>query len=286
MKIEDFSKETTRLATAILEAAGYLWQKSLTDQIPEVSTKADHTMVLNLDIELEKLILEKLHGSLPIASEEDEKSHVLIGSSETYYVIDPIDGTTSCKRFLKSVGGQIGFGPLGGFVRNGHLASAAFFNLPARSLFVAERGKGTFVYKFTNHSELHDIYAKQGRKLEIQQDIPMRQSGVLFYAGVDGELQLIEKLKKENRIENVYRFGGFANDCSRLALGYEQIQIQYAVRAWDLPGALLAELAGMAVVVDPNGTQTALKEWKVLSNNPIVTATPAVMKELLSVIAQ
>ena len=84
-------------------------------------------------------------------------------------------------------------------------------------------------------------------------------------------------------IENIYRFGGFANDCSRIAHGFEQIQVQFSVKAWDLTAALIAELAGATVIVDPKKSRTPLSEWKVTHTNPVVTAHPDCISKMMEV---
>lgn len=280
-----FSPETRTLAHAVKTAGLYLWGETEKNIQLSVSVKADFSIVLNLDLESERSMMESLKGTLPIVSEEDDVSHALIGSKEEYYLIDPVDGTTSCKRFLTMVGGHVGFGPLGGFVKGGKLWAASFFNIPQRSLFISERGVGSYQFLFTSKDDAAlPVASLRGQKLQIKDDLKMQESAVLFYAGIGGELKVIEGLKRKNLIENIYRFGGFANDCTRLALGTEQLQVQFAVKAWDLPAALITELAGLSVLVDPAKSKISLKEWYVASANPLIAAPPSLLPILSNVV--
>ena len=241
--------------------------------------KADYSLVTELDLELHRFLLSELSSVLPCVSEEDEATHSLIGSAEPYFVVDPLDGTSSCKRFMNVQGGQVGFGPLVGLVENKKLVASTFFNLPVRTLFSAIRGKGVWaVSSETPASPLPAL--AQRRMLSIQEKIPLVESGVLFYPGKSGETEIIDYLRSNNLVENIYRFGGFANDCSRLALGYEQVQIQFSVKAWDFAAALIPLEAGLVVQVDPRNGGVALDDWEVAHSNPVMIAPPGLVAEL------
>lgn len=273
------------LAEAVKSAGTYLWGEANKNAEISSQVKSDNSLVLNLDLESEKVLKDKLGKELPLVSEEEVASHLHIGKAQDYYLIDPVDGTTSCKRFFRTCGGQIGFGPLGGYVREGKLHGAAFFNVPQRALFVAERGIGSYCIEFADREiAKKPLDMAHSKRLFVEDTIPLIESAVLFFAGTNGELQVVEKLKKQNLIENLYRFGGFANDCSRLARGIEQVQVQFSVRAWDLPGALLSELAGYSVIIDPKKSRTPLASWQVAEANPMVAALPSSIQKLLSLI--
>jgi hypothetical protein len=91
---------------------------------------------------------------------------------------------------------------------------------------------------------------------------------------------------KNKIVETAYRFGGFANDCQRLACGFEQLQIQYTVKAWDFSATLFESEAGLDVWCDPLGKGVSYADWKVRLLNPIIAAAPAVMPEVKRWLAQ
>jgi fructose-1,6-bisphosphatase/inositol monophosphatase family enzyme len=110
----------------------------------------------------------------------------------------------------------------------------------------------------------------------------LTQAGVLFLLGHHGESRIMQHLKELNAVENMYRFGGFANDCARLAQGFEQISIQFSVKPWDLPGVLLPLEAGLEVWMDPMNRRVPLAEWRIQSNNPMYIVHPGVRDEFFS----
>ncbi len=264
------SRVAEQICAAVLDAGAYLDQASRSGEKLQVEVKPDKTLVMNLDLDSQRIILNRLSGTYPIVAEEDPASHGLISSSASYFLVDPLDGTTSCKRFLGQTGGHVGFGPLVGFVHEGQLAVAAFYSVPHRQLFTAVQGQGAFVTVFGDGWEV--IQPK--RKLRVQPCSDIGQAGMLFFISRYGEAAVVEFLRQENAVENIYRFGGFASDCARLALGYEQIQLQFAVRPWDFSAVLLSAEAGCEVFCDPLVRRTPLKQWSIESNNPIVTFAP------------
>ena len=119
------------IEAGVLDAARYLDNASSSGAELKVEVKADKTLVMNLDLESQRLILNRLASAgYPIVAEEDSTSHNLISTEPSYLLVDPLDGTTSCKRFLGQFGGQVGFGPLAGFVYEGELAIAYFYSVP------------------------------------------------------------------------------------------------------------------------------------------------------------
>ena len=110
---------------------------------------------------------------------------------------------------------------------------------------------------------------------------PLRESAVLYYPGKLGEMDLVKTLRERDIVENVYRFGGFANDCTRLARGFEQLHVQLSLKAWDLPAALIAIEAGHAAIMDPNGKRIPFADWEVADVNPLLLAHAKVIDEVV-----
>ena len=278
-----FDKRTEQSIDAAL--AGALQLLKMIDEKEPISheVKADNTLVLNVDLALQKVILKSLAGE-SIVSEEMPETHALIGTDASYFLIDPIDGTTSCKRFFAETGTQVGFGPIVGFVREGRLLGVAFYNAPMRKLFVAEQDKGCWAKEI---AFAEGKLVNEGIYERLSPEFPdsLAECGVLFFVGLNGELEAIEKLKRANAAENFHRFGGFANDCSRLAKGFEQVQIQYSAKAWDLPAVLLASEAGLAVHVGRGKVQGEISKWQVASNNPVCIAPPKLLMQALEIIS-
>jgi fructose-1,6-bisphosphatase/inositol monophosphatase family enzyme len=93
---------------------------------------------------------------------------------------------------------------------------------------------------------------------------------MLFFISACGEAAIVEHLKRQHAIENIYRFGSFASDSARVAQDFEQIQLQLYAKPWDFSAVLLAAEAGCDVFCDPLDRRIPLKDWRIESNNPIV----------------
>jgi fructose-1,6-bisphosphatase/inositol monophosphatase family enzyme len=265
--------------SAVLRSAAYLVGASTSGEALDITIKADQTMVMNLDLESQRRILEALPGAVPVVAEEDPSSHGLIRGGGSYFLVDPLDGTTSCKRFLGQVGGQVGYGPLVGYVENNKLSVAAFYSVPHRMLFTAVVGQGCYVSS-PSLSLQNASQVGARRRLVAPAVTSLQSAGMLFFISKQGEARLVEHLKNRNAVENIYRFGGFANDCVRLAQGFEQVQVQFLAKPWDFSAVLLAQEAGVEVWVDPLGVRAALAEWRIQENNPVISVVPGVRREL------
>ena len=256
-----------KIESAILKATKYIINFAETDQKPTVSYKNDGTICLDLDVNSQEIIKEALSSlNIPIIGEEDENSHKNINSEDPYIIIDPIDGTASCRRYLRKIGGEIGFGPMAGLVIGGKVQNVCYSNIPTRTVYSAIKNSGAYSVPF--QEKLPSINSRTvlaGGKMNL----PLTESACLFLAGLKGELQAIEKMKRNLVIENYYRIGGFANDCSRVAVGYEQMQLQFSVKAWDFPATLLLVEAGYEVTVDPLKSCTIYDDWKIQAENPV-----------------
>jgi len=267
--------------SAVLDAAGYLVSELESGRALQVNVKADRSLVMNLDLESQRRILGKLGSAYPIVAEEDESSHGLVSGGGSYFLVDPLDGTTSCKRFLGERGGHVGYGPLVGFVENNVLSVAAFYSVPHRRLFTAVVGQGAYItdIEFTNTTTPHTRTRLQPKACSL-----LAEAGALFFVGTQGETKVVQHLKNEHAVENIYRFGGFANDCCRLAQGKEQLSIQFACKPWDFSAVLISAEAGLDVWADPLGQRTPLAQWRIAMNNPLVISQATLSQELFSVL--
>jgi fructose-1,6-bisphosphatase/inositol monophosphatase family enzyme len=237
--------------------------------------KRDRSWVLSLDLEANAVIRAELSGkSLPIVSEEEAATHALLHTEKSYFLVDPLDGTSVCRRFMHEGSQQLGFGPLVGLVIDGKIEAAVFANVCRGVIFSAQHGKGLTVSPIIDLAEVTKV-----PKRIIS--TPLDECILLFHIGSVLECSIAYSLREQGVIDNAYRFGGFANDSSRLALGYEEIQFQLSVCPWDLPATLLAQEAGFAVILDPLNTSVVLNEWRLKENNPVLVCPPQVVGELL-----
>jgi fructose-1,6-bisphosphatase/inositol monophosphatase family enzyme len=279
------SQHLERMERAALTAAQHMAHFFAEKRSIKHEYKHDESIVMNLDLQSQELILKELGQVLPIVAEENPDSHTLIDQVSEYFLVDPLDGTASAKRFQGIQGGQIGFGPLIGLVLGGRLAAAVFVSLPLNTIFTATSGGGTYrqVIDLRQKGSLKRV---QDREL-LTPRIPesLRECGVLFFPGAHGEVPLVAKLRTGNVVENMYRFGGFASDCARLAAGYEQIQIQFSVKAWDFSATLFAREVGLQILCDPLGKKIYFDDWKIALENPLISCPAGLFPGLLEAIS-
>lgn len=284
--MNEYSEHLELMERAALAAGAHLIAARKSPDKIVVHLKPDNSIVMNLDLECQDTIRAVLAKKLTIVSEEDDASHALVERKGDYFVIDPIDGTASCKRFLHQEGGQIGFGPLVGLVIQGKLTAATYYNVPNRTLYSALLGKGAYALQVLPDSNSKLPKFEERRALKIAQNRTLQESGMLFFPGSIEEFQVVLYLRANNLIENTYRLGGFANDCCRIAEDFEQVQIQCRVKAWDFSAALIAKEAGVSLVLDPFGTRVDFEDWNVSSVNSTLAIHPANKKEFLRAIDQ
>jgi len=274
-----------RMEAAALAAAGALYKAHVSGSVPEKSYKADGSIVLPIDTACQKIILEKLGDEFPIVAEEAPESHRLLSSAKSFFVVDPLDGTSACRRFLMSAAaGQVGFGPIVGLVWNKKLVAATYYDFPGRSLYTAVCNAGAYAVKhdLVNGSGIPNLQSRT--RLMISGEGKLSDAAVLFYTGARGEMKLVEALRRKELIETAYRFGGFANDCSRLANGLEQIIVQFSVKIWDFAAVLFPAESGHQVIVEPFGEKLTLGEWLPRMENPLVLAPTHLSDEFVQII--
>lgn len=286
MSIPDILRQ---MEVASVCAASHIFSELEAGGNLEASKKADASVLTRLDLESQSILRSKLEIGIPIISEEDQSSHVLLNTEGFLISLDPLDGTSACKRFKNTVGGQVGFGPILGLYNNRRCLASCYYNVPTRTLFSAISGNGSYILEHDLRTcpPLPEIHTR--RKLQINPQKDFSEAAVLFYPGVKGELRALEQLRRDHAVETAYRFGGFGNDCSRLAQDFEQASIQFLCKPWDFPALLLATEAGVVVrfpdLTKP-GVWHTLETYQVLPENPMVTGHPALIDKLCAAVTE
>ena len=186
------------------------------------------------------------------------------------------------KNHGRFVPGQVGFGPMIGVVKGKKLKAATFFSLTEKKVFSALSGVGAFECDWQADCVLPKLSDR--KRLIVNEAAPLNESAVLYYPGFNGEMDLVTRMRQERIVENVYRFGGFANDCTRLARGFEQLHVQLSLKAWDLPSALIAIEAGYSAIFNPNGIRKTLQDWDIVETNPLLLVHKQREQELLNIL--
>jgi myo-inositol-1(or 4)-monophosphatase len=127
--------ETQKILTSTLAQAGELIMTYRT-KYDDVTEKEQNEIVTPADIAANDYIVQQLTNAfpdIPIYSEEGEGQK---STSETRWILDPIDGTTPW------VWGNSGFAISIALERQGKIALGAIYDPVMKELFFAEKGKG------------------------------------------------------------------------------------------------------------------------------------------------
>ncbi len=238
-------------------------------------TKSDGTFVTELDMLATEMLEERLGELLPIVSEERKRSHLLIEKSENFLVVDPIDGTTALRRYVRGSPTCAGFGPLVGVVFDGVLTATVFGDISTGELVTAEVGCGVTV---------RSLGRKNAKRLKKITPTALHQSAMIMNLSSADETLLAYQLRDQGVIEAVYRYGAIANDCMRIARGLEEIHLQLRLKPWDFAAVLLAAEAGAQVMADPLDRQIQLSKWRVSANNPVLVANTTDNRRLIKIV--
>ena len=84
---QDLPQIVARMEQAAISAAQHLIAARSSMKNIKVQVKEDSSLVMNLDLECEQIILDSLAGVLPLVSEESESSHHLIDNGGDYFDI-------------------------------------------------------------------------------------------------------------------------------------------------------------------------------------------------------
>jgi|FLOH01.1.fsa_nt_gi 3'(2'), 5'-bisphosphate nucleotidase len=139
MNLITFSEELT-IVKEIIKKAGKEVMRIYEKNDFSVKEKDDYSPVSEADISSNKIIIQELKKrfSYPIISEESENKSFV---SNSYWIIDPLDGT---KNFVKRDGE---FSIMIGLIKAGELFLGVVYVPAQDELYFAEKGKGSYMEK-------------------------------------------------------------------------------------------------------------------------------------------
>jgi fructose-1,6-bisphosphatase/inositol monophosphatase family enzyme len=184
------SAEIDLLEEAVLHAAEVLIRRLESPEELTVRLKSDRSVVTNLDLELDEVLRGCLAGSHPLVSEEAPSTHELLSREAVLWVVDPLDGTSSCRRFRTARDSHVGFGPLVSLQKDRRVEACGFYHVPCRTLFTALRGGGVWKTKLESPTGVRPALAERER-LKVRDGRSLKESVMLFYPGSSGELELV-----------------------------------------------------------------------------------------------
>ena len=174
--------------------------------------------------------LKEAYPTFGIYAEEDDLCDFAQG---TYFIIDPIDGTTNFVRELHHSCISVGL------CQNDEIIAAAVYNPFVGELFTAEKGKGSYL----NGKRLHVTEA------DLSNSLVLVGSAIYYRDTVPATLRFIEELFPV--VLDFRRGGSAALDLCYVAAGKADLFFECCLRPWDYA-------AGSLIVTEAGGTVSAL----------------------------
>jgi len=201
----------------------------------KIITREKHDIKLELDRQTEIYLKEQLSRYFPdigfIAEELDTSREELEGHS--YWIIDPIDGTSnyaaSIPHFCISIA----------FRKDGETRMGVIYDPVREEMFWAEKGKGAFC----NNRRLNLAKSDYQETFCVMGLFKTRDT-------IEKGLNLLQEVAHD--FNKVRITGSAALDLAWVASGRFQVFFEYGIRLWDIAaGTLLVQEAGGKVLAEP-----------------------------------
>lgn len=217
----------------------------------KVYEKKTHSLVTEVDYEVEQLLITKIRESYPTHNILSEESGYLKGESDYVWIIDPLDGTTNFIHGLPTFAISIAV------QYKGQIEQALIYDPLGQETFYATRGQGA---------------RRSHQRLRVSQRAHLKNSVLYLNAppkdkpGLEQWLGFVTPLVAENA--SIRLLGSAALGLAYVAAGrLEGFISTTALKPWDIAaGALLVEEAG-GVMRDDQGGTNYLETGKVIASN-------------------
>lgn len=245
-----------RCAESIARLAGRHIRRELTGKV-DVSLKAPHDLVTNVDRSTERLVASRLEEAFPddaISGEEYGTSSESAGDTSTRrWLIDPIDGTLNFTHgipiFCVSIALEI----------DGSTAVAAIYDPNLDELYSAARGDGT-------HLDGQPVSVSEVDVLEtscLVTGFPLTETKSFQWT-----MNQFDLLTRNCR--GIRRLGSAALDLAYVAAGRMEAFWEYGLKPWDTAaGLLLVEEAG-GRVTDIEGEEFSIDGPSIAASNGLI----------------
>ena len=218
---------------AIVKSAGELMLSAVNiqDTVTEKGQACD--LVTAYDRAVQDKVVRELKEAYPycgIYAEEDDLCDI---DHDSYFIIDPIDGTTNFVRELHHSCISVGL------YTKGEIVAAAVYNPFAQELFTAEKGKGAYLNG--NRLRMTDV--------ELSGSLVLFGSAIYYRDTVPATIRFVEELLPG--CIDFRRGGSAALDLCYVAAGKADLFFECCLRPWDYA-------AGSLMVTEAGGVVTAL----------------------------
>jgi myo-inositol-1(or 4)-monophosphatase len=212
------------------------------------TSKPDHSPVTAYDVKVEETLKDKLSKAFPDMGFEGEETGPS-GSRDTYWLVDPIDGTTS---FIRGLPFSTNMAAL---VHEGYVIAAVIYDFVNDNLYTALKGKGAY---------------KNGEQIHINTS---RTEGELFiYSMTSQKFGHIQEVLAELKMRTLLPIGASGHSYAMLAEGKIDGLVNLRFNNHGLhdnaPGVLLCEEAGATML--PYDDETGVYRSQFIIGTPLV----------------
>lgn len=191
-------------------------------------------LVTIYDKQVQDQLCKELKDAYPYCGIYAEEGDLCdIAQHDSYFIIDPIDGTTNFVRGLHHSCISVGLW------EKGEIVAAAVYNPFADELFTAEKGRGAYL----NGKSIHVTDA------DLPNSLVLLGSAIYYRDTIPATLRFIEELFPVTL--DVRRGGSAALDLCYLAAGKADLFFECCLRPWDYA-------AGSLIVTEAGGIVSAL----------------------------
>lgn len=242
------TNQAKKISIECVKEAGKLLMENI-DKVKEVSFKAKSDIVTNIDIQSEKIIVDKIKTNFPEHSILSEESGFVDQHSEYVWIMDPIDGTMNY--YHASAPFRVALC----LTYKQKPIISTIYNPIKDELYFAEAGQG---------ATLND------KKIIVNDNFELKNSVVMTHISSKKEARARTILALDSIFKKTLHmrmFGSGLAAMSYVASGKFDVFFNVKTYPWDiLPGALLVQEAG-GVVTDIEGNKITTESMSVLATN-------------------
>lgn len=215
----------------------------------EHTSKSDHSPVTTYDVKVEETLKTKLAEAFPAMGFEGEETGTS-GNRDTYWLVDPIDGTRS---FIRGLPFSTNMAAL---VHDGVVIAAVIYDFVNDNLYTALKSKGAY---------------KNGELIQLNAS---RQEGdLLIYSMTRQQFGRIQEALDELKIRSLLPIGAAGHSFAMLAEGKIDglVNLRYNNKGLhdNAPGVLICEEAGAVLL--PYDDQSGVYRSQFVLGTPLVT---------------
>jgi len=218
----DFKKTTENICKIAEEASDFIKKEAKMFNRDKIQFKDTHDFVSYVDINSEKMIVDRLSSLIPGSGFIVEEGTAQRNQSEFTWVVDPLDGTTN---FLHNVGlHSVSIG----LMYNDTPVAGAVYHIGGDELFYAWKDGGSWL----NNRKIHVSDTSSVNMSLISTGFPVKN-----YTRLDDYLKCLEYFIRKS--SGVRRMGSVAIDLSWLACGRYDAFFEYGLNPWDVTAAIV-----------------------------------------------